>query len=79
MSGAGEPNPPLADGGIKPRDSASQVETSGSSSVSLSTSQKSWKVKLAKLTVQQQTLRKEAELVLQQQELEFRVAEVEGR
>ena len=49
VSTAGEPNPPLADDGIKPGDSASKLETSGSSSVSSSMSQKSRKAKLAKL------------------------------
>ena len=51
------------------------MRTSGSSDLS-SASQKSRKAKLAKLKVQQQTMRKEAELLLQQQKLEFRVAEV---
>ena len=69
------PDPSPADDGIHPGDPASQVRTSGSSDVS-SASQKSRKAKLAKLKVQQQTMRKEADLLLQQQQLEFRVAEV---
>ena len=69
------PDPSPANDGIQPGDSASQVRTSGSSDVS-SASQKSRKAKLAKLKVRQQTMRREAELLLQQQQLEFRVAEV---
>ena len=81
MSSAdGQPKPLWQMMVLSPETPPANVETSGSSSMS-SASQKSRKAKLAKLKVQQQTLCNEAELALQQRDLEFCVAEVrlEGR